>query len=285
MNELKDTFHELLTPERILAGVRALVLLGAGLLAARYLSRLIARLLAHVQSPQQNALTRRVASYGFVLLTAMVVLKELGFNLTTLLGAAGIVTVAVGFAAQTSASNVISGLFLVGERSIQVGAVIRVGTTTGEVIAVDAMSVKLRTFDNLLVRIPNETMIKSEITTLNHFPIRRIDVQLRGHYADRLDELRDVLIAVADAHPTCLEEPRPLFMVTGFGEDGMTIQFSVWASTDAFLDTRTSLHEDIKVALEDAGLTIPYPQRDLHLVAAADGLALAATPSDAGARA
>ena len=81
--------------------------------------------------------------------------------------AAGLLTVALGFAAQTSASNLISGLFLLGERPFVVGDVIRLASgITGEVVGIDLLSVKIRTFDNLLVRVPNETLLKSELTNL-----------------------------------------------------------------------------------------------------------------------
>jgi hypothetical protein len=103
-------------------------------------------------------------------------MRQLGFDFTVLLGAAGIVTVAIGFASQTSASNLISGLFLVWRRRSGIGDIVTVDGVTGEVLSVDLLSTKLRTFDNLQVRIPNETMVKARITTLNRFPLRRVDL-------------------------------------------------------------------------------------------------------------
>jgi hypothetical protein len=87
-------------------------------------------------------------------------LHQAGLKLGVLPGAAGILTVAIGFASQTSASNLISGLFVIAERPFVVGDIIRVAETTGEVLSVDLLSVKIRTFDNLYVRIPNEGIIR-----------------------------------------------------------------------------------------------------------------------------
>ena len=264
MQDLVDSLNELMTGARLLAGLRAVLLLVGSALAARLLGRSIQHLIARHAGPQQAMLARRLTAYGVFALGIVMALRQLGFELTALLGAAGIFTVAVGFAAQTSASNVISGLFLMSERSFGVGDVIRVGTTTGEVISIDMLSVKLRTFDNLLVRLPNEMLVKSEITTLSHFPIRRVDVLLDCAYEQDLENMRAALMRVADRNPLCLEEPKPLFIVTGFGDNGVDVQFSAWAARENFLDMRTSLLCEIKRVFDEEGLEFPYPQRTLH---------------------
>jgi hypothetical protein len=146
-------------------------------------------------------LLARIASYTVLTLFVISAMRQFGFDFTVLLGAAGIVTVAVGFASQTSASNLISGLFLTLERAVQPGDVVTVGGRTGEVISVDLLSTKLRTFDNLLVRIPNETMVKSEIVSLNRFPIRRFDLTVGVAYDSDLGLVQKTLLDVAHAQP------------------------------------------------------------------------------------
>ena len=138
---------------------------------------------------------------GLFIFTA---LKQLGFDLGILLGAAGILSVAIGFASQTSAANIISGLFVVGERSVSVGDVIQVSTFTGEVLSIDWLSIKLRTFDNLYVRIPNEAFIKSEVTNLSKFPVRRVDLQVSIALREDIGHARSVLLQVAEDNVLCL---------------------------------------------------------------------------------
>ncbi len=166
----------------VVAIIRASLLLVVGLVLIRFVRALMERSLSTRLAQQQLTLARRAVTYTLFLLFLASALRELGFNFGVLLGAAGILTLAIGFASQTSVSNIISGLFIILERSIEVGDVIKVGSTTGEVIAIDLLSTKLRTFDNLLVRIPNETMIKAEITTLTRFPIRRLDLRIGVAY-------------------------------------------------------------------------------------------------------
>jgi small-conductance mechanosensitive channel len=172
--------------------------------------------------------------------------------------------VAIGFASQTSASNVISGLFLMGEQPFVVGDVIRVGDVTGEVLTVDLMSVKLRTFNNLQVRIPNETMLKSNVTTLTRFPIRRVDMQIGVAYKEDLDRVREILFELADRNPVCFVEPAPLFIFLGYGDSALNFQFSVWATKENYLELLNSMHLDVKKAFDEAGIEIPFPHRTLY---------------------
>jgi len=133
----------------------------------------------------------------------------MGFQLSVLLGAAGILSVAIGFASQTSASNLISGLFLIGEGPFAIGDFIRVGTTEGEVLSIDLLSVKLRTPDNLFVRIPNEQLIKSEVVNLTRFAIRRLNLAVGVAYKEDIPRVRHILMQVATDNPLCLNEPAP----------------------------------------------------------------------------
>ncbi|WP_018872632.1 mechanosensitive ion channel family protein [Thioalkalivibrio sp. ALJ16] len=263
MSEWLQTVVTFVTSEAFLAAVRAAVYLLVGLFVARLVSRGLARALEEQLDAQQVMLVRRISFYLIVLLVLASALRELGFDLTVLLGAAGILTVALGFASQTSASNLISGLFLIGERPFSVGDVIKVGDATGEVLSIDPLSVKLRTFDNLMVRVPNESLVKSQLTNLSRFPIRRLDMQIGVAYHTDLKQLRDILMQVAERNPVCLEEPKPLFIFLEYGDSALKIQLSVWARREKFLDLRNSMHEGVKAALDEAGIEIPFPQRTL----------------------
>ncbi len=244
--------------------LRALALVVAGALLARLLSRALRRLLADRLAANRLQLLRRLIGYTVFGFFATAALHQLGYDLSILLGAAGILGVAIGFASQTSASNLVSGLFLIGEHPFGVGDVIRIGDTTGEVISLDLLSAKLRTFDNLFVRVPNETLIKSQITNLTRFPIRRLDIALGVAYKEDVEQVRDVLMDVADRNPLSLEEPPPLFIFTGYGDSALTLQFSVWAARENFLALRNSVQHEIKEAFDAAGIEIPFPHRSLY---------------------
>lgn len=243
---------------------RAAVILGAGWLAARIVRRLATSLTQERLGAHGASVVRKLSFYAVIALFTIVALQQVGFDLSVLLGAAGIVTVAVGFASQTSASNLISGVFLLTEGAFSVGDVIRVDGITGEVLSVDLLSVKLRTFDNLFVRIPNEDLMKSRVTTLTRFPIRRYDMQVGIAYKEDVARARDVLLRVAREFHLCLEEPKPLIILQGFGESSIDIQFSVWAARERYIDVRNGLHERVKRAFDAEGIEIPFPHRTLY---------------------
>jgi small-conductance mechanosensitive channel len=243
----------------VVIGIHGALILLIGFVLARALASLAGRVAERRGTAQAEMITRRLVFYAVLGLAVAMSLDTMGVELGVLLGAAGILTVALGFAAQTSASNLISGVFLLGERPFSVGETIEVGGTTGEVLAVDLLSVKLRTFDNLYVRVPNETLIKSQITNLSRNPIRRIDMELRVAYSEDLDRLRALLFSLAAADPDILEEPEPKVWVDRLGESAIHIRFLVWAANrTGFFDVRSRLLEAVARALQQHHVAIGY---------------------------
>ncbi|HSB95232.1 MAG TPA: mechanosensitive ion channel family protein [Spongiibacteraceae bacterium] len=241
--------------------IRTSLLLMAGLIFSWLYGRMIKRgVLNHLPS-----FIQKLGSWLILAIFIGMALHQLGFKLSVLLGAAGIFSVALGFAAQTSAANLISGLFVVSERSFQVGDSIQVGNHNGEVLSVDMLSVKLRTSDNRYVRIPNELLIKSDVVNLSKFPIRRFDLKLSVAYDSDIAHVRAVLLKVATNNLICLEEPRPLLNLQGFGESSIDLQFTAWATRENYQDLRNSIQEQIKIAFEVEGIQFPFPTRTLLL--------------------
>jgi small-conductance mechanosensitive channel len=207
---------------------------------------------------------RRLTGYVILGIALAWALQQLGVSLGVVLGAAGVLTVAIGFAAQTSVSNLISGLFLMVEQPFVVGDVIKVADATGEIVSIDLLSVRLRTFDNLLVRIPNETLIKSSVTNLTFFPIRRFDMQIGVAYKEDLSKVGEVLMETADRNPICLQEPKPLIIFSGFGDSAIDLQFSVWSTKEQYLQLRNSMQNEVKQSFDEHNIEIPFPHRTLY---------------------
>ncbi len=239
--------------------IRTSLLLVAGLVCTRLYGRMLKRGVL-------NHFPRFIQQLGGWLILATFIgmaLHQLGFKLSVLLGAAGVFSVAIGFAAQTSAANLISGLFVVSERSFQVGDTILVGSHSGEVLSVDMLSVKLRTENNRYVRVPNELLIKSEVVNLSKFPIRRFDLKVSVAYNSNIAQVRTVLAQVAANNLICLEEPQPQINLQGFGESSVDLQFSAWATRENYQELRNSIQEQIKIAFDAEGIEFPFPTRTL----------------------
>jgi small-conductance mechanosensitive channel len=282
MDSLLDTIGGWLVSERASTWVRAGLLLVFGLVFARLLTAIAGRFARRFGSVNTVMLVRRLVFWTLAGLVVASVLKQLGFDLGVLLGAAGILTVALGFASQTSASNLISGLFLAVERSFEVGDAISVGATTGEVLSIDLLSVKLRTFDNRFVRVPNESLIKADFINFTRFPIRRADILVSVAYKEDLARVRRLLFELAASQPKVLEEPRPLVFVLGFGASGVDLQFSCWAPSLDFFQTKSDLYEEVKRSFDAEGIEIPFPHVSLYAGAATGPFPVKVVPGQAG---
>lgn len=225
---------------------------------------LIRKLVAKRFTIHHGLLAGKVVRYGGVVLVFIIIFQDLGFSLAPLLGAAGIFGVAIAFASQTSVSNIISGLFLIAEKSFALGDAITVNGTTGIVLSIDTLSVKLRTFDNRFIRIPNETLIKSDLINITRFPIRRVDVHLGVSYDSDLALVRSVLLDVATKNPLCLIEPKPIIVLQGFGASSIDLLFGVWVTKEKYLDLKNSIQAEVKESFDVAGIEIPFPQQVVH---------------------
>lgn len=277
MEDLKTILEQLMANPMATRLGRALVILAIGATLTLFIPGRVS--LVGVQ-PQRMFFVRKVVRYLLAVFTFVWTLRELGFDLGVLLGAAGVLTVAIGFAAQTVASNLISGLFLMGEHPFGVGDIIDVGGVAGEVLSIDALSVKIRTFDNLMVRVPNETMLKSNVTNRTRFPIRRVDMQMGVAYKEDIAKVRELVLAVADANPICLEEPRPLFIFNGYGGSSLDFQLSVWTTHANFLDVRYTMHERIKRVFDENGIEIPFPHRSIAMASSGEPFEVRVTSGD-----
>ena len=257
--------HIAIDAQSLVPFIKAGATLAIGWVVARIAVRLSRSAMAHRIAKHQRVLAERLIFWGLMALFAVSALNQLGFQLGVLLGAAGVLTVAIGFASQTSAANVISGLFIIGEGAITVGDLITVGDVTGEVLSIDWLSIKVRTFDNLYVRIPNESFVKSNVTNLSRFPIRRADIMIGIAYHEDIGHARNVLMRVADRNPLCLDQPEPMIIMRGFGDSSIDLQFSVWALRENFLPMRNAMQEEIKQAFDAAGIEIPFPHLSLYV--------------------
>jgi small-conductance mechanosensitive channel len=242
----------------------AAVMAVAGGVGLAVLSRWAGRAVSKHWSERRGALARKVVLYAGWVLLALAVFNQLGFKLTAVLGAAGVVGIAVGFAAQTSLSNVISGLFLTTEKPFTAGDMVQVGDTLGVVMSVDLLSVKMRTFDNKFVRIPNETLVKTQVTNYSRFPIRRVDLLIGIAYKEDVDRVKALLLDIAREHPLALNEPEPLCFCWSFNTSSVDLLFVVWAAKDDWLALKDALMVNIKKRFDEEGVEIPFPHLSLY---------------------
>ena len=261
---LAISWSDLFSKESLAPTIRIIALVAVGFPVVLSLAALVARAARKRLTPQANMLIRKGIIYFGTLVIFIGVLNQSGFELTALLGAAGIVGIAIGFASQTSVSNIISGLFLISEKPFAVGDIIQVGTTKGIILSIDLLSVKLRTFDNHLIRIPNETLIKNEVRNITRFPIRRLDLHIGVAYKEDVKKIREVLLDIAEKNPFCLDEPEPAVRFENFGDSALEFLFAVWCVREDYIKLKNKIMREIKERFDSEGIEIPFPHRTLY---------------------
>ena len=244
--------------------IRALILLLVATPCIRISANLLRRTLKKRYSAQAAMVGFHLVNYGGGILILLTVFAELGFEMSTLLGAAGVMGIAIGFAAQTSLSNLISGIFLIWEHPFEIGDVINIEGITGVVEEIDLLSAKIRKFDNTLVRVPNEDLIKTRLTNITRYPIRRLDIDVGVAYKEDVGKVMEVLRDIAVNHPLCLDEPEPLILFKGFGESSLNFLFGVWFSKTDFLALRNSIQQEIHQRFKEEGIEIPFPHLTVY---------------------
>ncbi len=250
--------------------VRVAVMAAAGLPAIGIAAKLAVKSGGKQLTPQGTMLLGKSVRYGLGAILTVMIFSELGIKLTPILGAAGIAGVAIGFAAQTSLSNLISGIFLIAEKPFHVGDALQIGDTMGIVHSIDLLSLKLRTFDNRFIRIPNENLIKNQFTNVTRFPIRRFDIDVGVAYKEDIDHVIRVLADIADKNPFCLDEPAPLILFKGFGDSALDFLLGVWFEKSDMLNLRNTIMKEIKRRFDEEGIEIPFPHRTLYTGAITD---------------
>lgn len=231
--------------------------------------RLIAKAIRRVPEAklpaQRTAVIIRFLKYIFYIIVVLYVLGLFGINLKAIWGAAGIAGVAIGFAAQTSVSNLISGLFVLTEGSIHVGDTIIVGDVTGIVDEVKLLSIRVHTFDNQMVRIPNSTIINSNLTNNSYHNKRRLTLNVGVDYSTDMKLALETLKKAPELCPTVLKDPAPAVWFDGFADSSINLVVAVWFKPADFLQTKNDLYIAIKKVLDDANISIPFNQLDVMI--------------------
>ncbi|MDD4226916.1 MAG: mechanosensitive ion channel family protein [Mariniphaga sp.] len=244
--------------------IRILIILAVGIAITYTIAYLVKKVLPVKWSRQRKMIINRVIQYTGFVIVFLIIISELEINLAPIFGAAGIIGLVVGVASQTSIGNIISGFFLISEKSFEIGDVIRLGDKTGTVFSIDLLSIKIRTFDNLLIRLPNQMVISTELINLTRFPIRRMDILISVAYKEDLGKVKRILDQIARQNPQCLDEPVPVIIFQNFGTSGIEILLGIWVEKSNFLTVKNTVFQEIKQAFDQEGIEIPFPHVSLY---------------------
>ncbi len=213
---------------------------------------------------QTALLIEKGIKYTFYVLIALYVLDVFGVNLNALLGAAGILGVAIGFASQTSVSNIISGFFVLSENTIKIGDFVTIEDVVGNIHSIDLLSVKVLTTDNQLIRVPNETIIKANLKNTTYYPVRRVQVRLSVSYDTDLELAYETLMKVPNMCDLVVDDPESQVFFDGFGDSGIDIVLGAWIKKEDYIPAKNQLYIAVKKVYDEAKIEIPFAQIVIH---------------------
>ena len=205
----------------------------------------------------------RIVLYVVLVVVLLGVLKVPTTPLVTVLGAGG---AAIALALKDSLSNIAGGLLILVNQPFKKGDVIDTAGITGSVEHIDLFVTTLKTPDNKVISVPNGTINTSVIVNYSREASRRVDCKLGIGYDADITLARNVLLDIAASHPDIYTEPAPFVGVSTHGDSAVMLDLRVWCDTDKYFDVQYYLYEASKRAFDEADISIPYPQMDVHVV-------------------
>ncbi len=195
---------------------------------------------------------------GFTIM-GIVITSQLGFEslFTTILGSAGIAGVAIGFASKTSLENLISGILLLSDKSFKVDDIIHIDNVEGTLESIDSLSIKIRTFDNQLVRVPNVKVLNSNVANLYPDKDRRKDISFKVSYDTDLSKVERLLRDIANNNPYIIRKEDTYVYFSSFENIGYKIKYGVWFPKGNITLVTNSIIKDISQVFENEGIKIP----------------------------
>ena len=246
--------------------VAALAILSIGRLAAAGVRALVIRTL--VKGHVDDTLVAFVTSVTYVAAMAFVIIAALGqlgvqtASFVAVLGAAGL---AIGLALQGSLANFAAGVLMIIFKPFKVGDFIEAGGTAGTVVEIGIFTTELKTPDNKKVIVPNAKATGDNITNFTVNEQRRVDIVAGVSYGDDLDKVRKILEKILAEDERILKDPAPTIGVLELADSSVNFAVRPWVSTADYWDVFFALQEKIKKRFDEEGVSIPFPQQDVHL--------------------
>jgi small conductance mechanosensitive channel len=214
-----------------------------------------------------------LARYSILIVVLVAVLGQIGIQTTSILAALGAVGLAIGLALQGTLSNIAAGMMLLWLRPFRVGDYIDSGSVAGTVKSVGLFASELHSWDGIYQFVPNSELWNKRIINYSRLSTRLVDLAFGVSYEDDLAKGQTVLRELAGSDDRVASDPAPQTFVDELGDSAVVLRLRVWAANADYWTLRRALTESGKAALEAAGLSIPFPQRDLHIKDAPASLA------------
>jgi small conductance mechanosensitive channel len=246
--------------------IGAILIFLIGKWAARAIQSLVVKIMR--KNNLDETLVTFVESIVYILLLIVVVLASLstlGVQTTSFVAILGAAGLAIGLALQGTLGNVGSGVMLISFRPFKVGDFVTAGGETGTVAGISIFATVLHTLDNKVVTVPNSAVTAGNITNFSEKEVRRIDLTFGIGYGDDLKFAKETLEKIMHDDDRVLSDPAPFVGVTSLGDSSVNFVFRPWVKSADYWDVYFDMHEKVKLTFDEKGISIPFPQMDIHL--------------------
>ena len=248
--------------------VGAIVLLIIGWTVAGWARRGVRHALERVPRMDETLkpFLAKLVWYVIMAFVLVAVLNQFGVQTTSVIAILGAAGLAIGLALQGTLANVASGVMLLFLRPFNIGDYVDAGGIAGTVVEIGLFNTEIKTRKGLCLIVPNKIIWESPITNFSRNPTRRFDITVGISYGDDVNGATDLLMGLLTGDERILDDPEPLAVVEELGDSAVIINLRAWTRAEDFWAAVWDLKKAIKVELEVAGYSIPFPQRDIHIV-------------------
>lgn len=244
-----------------------------GWIVSGLLQRLVRRALERSGrlEPAIRVFLTRAVRYVVLIFVAVIVLAQFGVETASIIAVIGTAGIGIALALQGTLSNVAAGLVLLFLRPFGIGDFIDAEGIAGTVDEIGLLTTRMHTADGVFLEVPNGQIWNRAIKNFSRLPTRRVDVPVGISYGDDIDRAKEVLLALLKADSRIHADPPPQVMALELGDSSVNLNMRAWTDTDEYWNVRFDLIQGCKRAVEAEGMTIPFPQRDIHLQSAPPG--------------
>jgi small conductance mechanosensitive channel len=246
----------------------SLIILVAGIVAARITGKLIKKSTTSGLRLDDTVagILHRIVRYGIFIVCVIMILNAFGINTASLLAVLGAAGVAIGLALKDTLGNIAAGIILLLLGSYRRGEYIEFGSSGGTVKDINLFTTILETPDGIFISAPNSSIWGTPLKNYSRNGRRRMELSVGISYSDSIDTAFRVMQSIAETETRFLKDPAPQIVVQSLGDSSVNIAFRAWAATDVYWNIYWDQMRNIKLKIEEAGLHIPFPQRDLHII-------------------
>ncbi|WP_439327726.1 mechanosensitive ion channel family protein [Lonepinella sp. BR2357] len=245
----------------------AIVIFYVGKIITRVVSNLLGRAaLASTKDEMLQSFVRSISYFLLLLITVIASLSQLGINTSSLVALIGAAGLAIGLSLQNSLQNFAAGVMLLIFKPFNKGDFIETSGTTGTVHQMGLLMLELRTGDNKTVLVPNGKVFADSITNYSLNETRRVDLTFDISYESNIKQAKDIVAAIFAKNDMVLKTPEPVIAVGSLEASSVQLIARGWVKNSDYWKVYWAMLEDVKVAYDEAGISIPYDQMDLHIV-------------------